>query len=156
MMPWSGKNMSICNNVTCLFFLTQTIVDIIQHDALRAIEACIADVRVWMATNRLKKSFLLWITCNNLARPNSNRSLSGNPKSPCRYPASGILWHGLIGISPWAFMWAKSAVWPSGSRGLYSLRQIILEFSLHVAAPSPRQRKNGERQRKFKKRENFM
>lgn len=40
-----------------------------QHDALRAIEAYIADVRAWMVTNRLKindkkRSFSLWVPVN--------------------------------------------------------------------------------------------
>ena len=148
MMPWSGK---ICQPVITLlaYFFNSNHC---RHHPTRCAQSNRSLYRgAWMVTNRnrLKKSFLLWITCNNLARPSSNRSLSGNPKSSCRYPASGILGHGLIGISPWAFMWAKSAEGPSGSRGLYSIRQIILEFSLHVAAPSLRQRKNGERQRKF-------
>ena len=53
----------------------------------------------------------LWVLANSWARSSLNRSLSGILKSSL-FPASAISGHGLIRISPWAFMWAKSTVRP--------------------------------------------
>lgn len=113
---WCLDQGKICQSVISLlayyFVLIQTIVDIIQHDALRAIEACIAGVRAWMVTNRLKKSDDLWYQkevshCGLLATILKKAELEsvtvGESEIIMQIPSVPILGHELIGISPWAF-----------------------------------------------------
>ena len=47
-----------------------------------------------------------------LVRSSVNQSLSGILK-PSLFPPSAVLGHGLIRISPWAFMWVKSTIRPA-------------------------------------------
>ena len=63
-------------------------------------------------TQNKRYKISLWVPVNSWARSSLNRSLSGILKSSL-FPASAISGHGLTRISPWAFMWAKSAVSPS-------------------------------------------
>ena len=88
----------------------------LQHDALRAlIYAGTAEVRAWMITswlkiNDTKMEFLLVGSYQQLSKVQFEPVTVGILKSSL-FPASAISGHGFS--SPWAFMWAKSAVRPS-------------------------------------------